>query len=308
MKDKKSLITIASILLIIFISGCISGTLNLQNLYITEEKKEEISDILTIENVETVPKPPIFSGDSFLFYFVIKNKDNIKTIKNVKVILFDPSVFKVSSEADKCSESSPCSLMPLDQKIISFNLTAPKKEEIGNVEINPKVSFRVLYTLEGSTYYDVIGINLDELAKYQQAGKSLSLTRNKVITSGPIKIDAELINAEAVISGKTGKLRFVIRNTGTGSLLNNEIGKNDLKIDFAGLEVSHDMEDVFSCSSSVCTNKEEIKLIGKESPPLLFTIKMPSNIEIWKTFTINAKINYTYEARGSKEISVIPAE
>ena len=308
MKDKKSLITIASILLIIFISGCISGTLNLQNLYITEEKKEEISDILTIENVETVPKPPIFSGDSFLFYFVIKNKDNIKTIKNVKVILFDPSVFKVSSEADKCSESSPCSLMPLDQKIISFNLTAPKKEEIGNVEINPKVSFRVLYTLEGSTYYDVIGINLDELAKYQQAGKSLSLTRNKVITSGPIKIDAELINAEAVISGKTGKLRFVIKNTGTGSLLNNEIGKNDLKIDFAGLEVSHDMEDVFSCSSSVCTNKEEIKLIGKESPPLLFTIKMPSNIEIWKTFTINAKINYTYEARGSKEISVIPAE
>jgi len=306
MKNVRSLIIVVSILLIVFISGCINSPLEIPNLYITEEKKEETSDILTIESIETLPKPPIFSGDSFLFYFIIKNKDDTKTIKNVKVILFDPSVFKVSSEADKCSEASPCSLMPLDQKIISFNLTAPKKEDIGNVEINPKISFRVLYTLEGSTYYDVIGINLDELAKYQQAGKSLSLTRNKIITSGPIKIDAELINAEAVIAGKNGRLKFVIRNTGTGSLLNNAIGKNDLKIDFAGLEVSHDMEDIFSCSSNICTNKEEIKLIGKESPPLLFTIKMPGNIEIWKTFTINARINYTYETRGYKEITVTP--
>lgn len=308
MKDAKILIILISIFSIIFVSGCIGPTLNLQNLYITEEKKEEVSDILTIESVETVPKPPIFSGDSFLFYFTIKNRDNTKTIKNVKIILFDPSVFKVGSEPDKCSETSPCSLMPLDQKIISFNLTAPKKEDIGNVEISPKISFRVLYTLEGSTYYDVIGINLDELAKYQQTGKSLSLTRNKIITAGPIKIDVELLNAEAVIAGKTGRIRFIIRNTGTGSLLNNAIGKNDLKIDFAGLDVSHDMEDIFSCSSNVCTNKEEIKLIGKESPPLLFTIKMPDNIEIWKTFTINAKINYTYEARGYKEITVTPLE
>lgn len=307
MKNTKKFIIIISILLIILVSGCIEPMINLQNLQITEQKKEETSDILSIESIETIPKPPIFTGDSFVFYFIIKNNDNIKQIKNIKVIMFDPSVFKGSLEPERCSEYYPCSLLPLDQKVISFNLTAPTKEEIGNIEINPRISFRVIYTLEGSTTYDVIGINLDELAKYQQAGKSISLTRNKIITSGPIKIDAELINAEAVISGKSGRLRFIIRNLGTGSLLNNAIGKNDLRIDFSGLEVTNEMEELFSCSSSVCTNKEEIRLIGKESPPLLFTIKMPSNIEIWKTFTINAKVNYTYDTRGYKDISVIPA-
>ncbi|MBU5678692.1 MAG: hypothetical protein KQA36_02260 [Candidatus Aenigmarchaeota archaeon] len=307
-EDKKisTMIIIFSLIFVIFFSGC--TTIQLPNLIVEEKKVEETSDILKIENIETIPKPPIFSSDSFTLYFTIRNSDSEKTIKDIKINIFDPSVFKIEKEGEKCTNATPCSLLPLDQKIIEFQLKAPEKEEIASVEITPKVSFKVSFSMEARTLYDVVVVNLEELAKYQQAGKTLEVSRNKILSSGPMKIDIELINAEAVIAGKTGKLKFVIKNSGTGYLVDNVIKKGSLTIDMSNFEVEHDMKDLFSCSGGICSNTDDIKIIGKESAPMLFTIKAPSNIELWKTFTIVTKMNYTYELRGNKDIKVIPAE
>lgn len=307
--NKKSFtkfIIIFSIIIAVFFSGC--TTIPLQNLIVEEKKVEETSDILKIENIDTMPKPPIFSGDSFTLYFTIKNLDEEKTIKDIKINLFDPSIFKIEKEGEKCTNSNPCYLLPLDQKIIEFQIRAPGKEEIAEVEITPKVSFKVSFSMEASTLYDVVVVNIEELAKYQQAGKTLEVSRNKVLTSGPIKIDIELVNAEAIIAGKSGRLKFVIKNTGSGYILENKIPKGSLTIQMESFEIEHDMEELFSCSQGKCTNKDDIKIIGKESAPMLFTIKSPSDIELWKTFKVIAKMNYTYDIRGSKDIKVIPVE
>ncbi|MEM5813199.1 MAG: hypothetical protein QXU71_02470 [Candidatus Aenigmatarchaeota archaeon] len=297
---------IISLTIVVFFSGC--TRIQLPNLIVEEKKVEETSDILKIENIETIPKPPIFSSDSFTLYFTIRNSDSEKTIKDIKINIFDPSVFKIEKEGEKCTNAMPCSLLPLDQKIIEFQLKAPEREEIASVEITPKVSFKVSFSMEARTLYDVVVVNLEELTKYQQAGKTLEVSRNKILSSGPMKIDIELLNADAVIAGKTGKLKFVIKNSGTGYLVDNVIKKGSLTIDMSNFEVEHDMKDLFSCSGGICSNTDDIKIIGKESAPMLFTIKAPSNIELWKTFTIVTKMNYTYELRGNKDIKVIPAE
>ncbi|MEM5826276.1 MAG: hypothetical protein QXM64_02710 [Candidatus Aenigmatarchaeota archaeon] len=297
---------IISLTIVVFFSGC--TRIQLPNLIVEEKKVEETSDILKIENIETIPKPPIFSSDSFTLYFTIRNSDSEKTIKDIKINIFDPSVFKIEKEGEKCTNAMPCSLLPLDQKIIEFQLKAPEREEIASVEITPKVSFKVSFSMEARTLYGVVVVNLEELTKYQQAGKTLEVSRNKILSSGPMKIDIELLNADAVIAGKTGKLKFVIKNSGTGYLVDNVIKKGSLTIDMSNFEVEHDMKDLFSCSGGICSNTDDIKIIGKESAPMLFTIKAPSNIELWKTFTIVTKMNYTYELRGNKDIKVIPAE
>lgn len=305
-EKKFSIFIILVIVIITFLSGC--TTIQLQNLIVDEKKIEKTSDILKIENIETIPKPPIFSGDPFTLYFIIKNSDEEKTIKDIKANIFDPSIFKIEKEGTRCTTSTPCSLLPLDQKIIEFQLKAPEKDEIASIEITPRVSFKVSFSMESNTIYDVVVVNLEELAKYQQAGKTLEVSRNKILSAGPMKIDVELINAEAIIAGRTGRLKFIIKNSGTGYLVDNIIPKNSLKIDMSNFEVEHDMKDLFSCSNGVCTNSDDIKIIGKESAPMIFTIKAPSNIDLWKTFTVVAKMNYTYEIRGNKDIRVIPAE
>lgn len=303
---KNSILILFSLVFVVFFSGC--TTIQLPNLVVEEKKVEEATDILKIENIETIPKPPIFSGDSFTLYFIIRNSDKEKTIKDIKISVFDPSVFKIEKEEEKCTNATPCSLLPLDQKIIEFQLRAPKKEDIASVEITPKVSFKVGFSMEATTLYDVVVINLEELTRYQEGGKTLEVSRNKIISSGPMKIDVELINSEAVIAGKRGKLKFLIKNSGSGYLVDNVIKKGSLTIDMSNFEVEHDMKDLFSCSGGVCSNIDDIKIIGKESAPMLFTIKAPTNIELWKTFTIVAKMNYSYELRGNKDIKIIPVE
>ncbi|MEM7826727.1 MAG: hypothetical protein QXQ40_00705 [Candidatus Aenigmatarchaeota archaeon] len=301
----KKNVMILILVLLVFISECTN--INLENLKVTETKKEETSDVLVIENIDTLPRPPIFAGDSFTLYFTLRNRDEQRPIENIRVTLFDPSVFKGNLNPNQCGENNPCSLLPLDQKLISFNLTAPTQEEIASVEVTPKVNFKVTYAFNGTTAYDVVIVNIDELTKYQQAGKTLDLTRNKLIGSGPIKIDVELINADAVIAGRTGRIKVVVKNDGSGNLIENKISKNGLRIDFGSLQVSHSMKNLFNCINNVCINiGDEIKIIGKESSPLLFNINAPANIELWRTLVIMAKVDYTYELRGSKGITVKP--
>ncbi len=67
---------------------------------------------------------------------------------------------------------------------------------------------------------------------------------------------------------------------------------------------------IFTCAKEndevVCRNTEPIELFRDESMPLYFRIKGVPAVAIYKTYTITAEVDYTYELRGSLELEIKP--
>jgi len=203
----------------------ISG-IEFQNVQTTEKTEKKTSDVIVIQRVETIPKPPVLPDDSVELYITLANNDEQETIKG-SVELFDYSIF-IPQDATK----KDFTLLPLAEKVIKFSLKAPSAEQIANVKVTPRVSFRVNYTFTGVTTYEIVVVNYEEIKKYQQAGKTLNLVTNKIIGSGPIKIDAELVGSDFILAERSGTLKFTVRNEGTGDLKGNKIEKNKMQITF----------------------------------------------------------------------------
>ncbi|MBI5347471.1 MAG: hypothetical protein HZB66_02580, partial [Candidatus Aenigmarchaeota archaeon] len=62
----------------------------------------------------------------------------------------------------------------------------------------------------------------------------------------------------------------------------------------------------FICDKGVCTNRGPIDLYRGSSSPLYFVVKNVPGVDVFETFTINAKIKYKYELRGSENVEVKP--
>ena len=309
------------ILLIVFlVSGCVEDfgdfgfNSDFEGVQTQENIEEETADILVIQDITTIPKSPIPPGQDFELMFTIKNLDEHKTVKNIEINLFDPSIFTVTG-SDK---ETITSLLPLGQKIITFSLKTPSAEDIANVKVTPTVSFNVKYDFTGTTTYDVVVVDMKEIEKQQKAGKKITPTINKIIGSGPIKIYPELIGTDIILAGRTGSIKFLIKNEGRGDLEENKVAPNKLTINFerlvdGGGDVT-EVPDGFDegTKSNTKSNNKEIELYQGESSPLIFKVKAPSKSELggapYKTFNIKADVNYTYELRGEMDITVEPIE
>ena len=218
------------LILLVSSSLCIDimniGGIEFQNVQTTEKTEKKTSDVIVIKRVETIPKPPVLPDDSVELYITLANNDEQETIKG-SVELFDYSIF-IPLDATK----KDFTLLPLAEKVIKFSLKAPSAEQIANVKVTPRVSFRVNYTFTGVTTYEIVVVNYEEIKKYQQAGKTLNLVTNKIIGSGPIKIDAELVGSDFILAERSGTLKFTVRNEGTGDLKGNKIEKDKMQITF----------------------------------------------------------------------------
>ena len=308
--------SILLILLIVFlVSGCVEDfgdfgfNSDFEGVQTQEKTAEETADILVIQDITTIPKSPIPPDQDFELMFTIKNLDDHKTVKNIEINLFDPSIFGESKTVNIPS------LLPLGQKIITFSLRTPSAEEIANVKVTPTVSFNVKYDFTGTTTYDVVVVDMKEIEKQQKAGKKITPTINKIIGSGPIKIYPELIGTDIILAGKTGNIKFLIKNEGRGDLEENKIAPNKLTINFerlvdGGGDVT-EVPDGFN-EGAISKNNEEIELYQGESSPLIFKVEASSGSELrgapYKTFNIKADVDYTYELRGEMEITVEPIE
>ncbi len=302
--SREILFTLLAVLLIA--SLCISPSqffsFSIEGIEHKERVEKAVNDVLALQGATTIPKPPILAGQSFELYINLANLDETRTIKNVEVEVFDPSVFKLTG-----SSSQTVDLLPLDEKVVSFTLEAPGAEEIANVRITPKISYRVLYGFEALSSYEVVVVNKEEIKRLQQAGKSVSIVSNKILGSGPVKIYMELVGTDVMISGTTATLRVILKNEGSGYLKDERIEAGKLKLVFpSGITLREWNGKMFSCSGSTCENAEPIELFMRESPALIFKIGAPSISEPYKTFKITAKASYTYELRGSTDVTIQP--
>jgi hypothetical protein len=62
-----------------------------------------------------------------------------------------------------------------------------------------------------------------------------------------------------------------------------------------------------SAGNNVFTNSlNPIELIGRQSIPFLFEVIAPADVGVYRTYTVFASVNYTYELRRTVEITVTP--
>ena len=132
-----------------------------------------------------------------------------------------------------CGTLGPCVILPGEEKLITFDLLTPTKDEIVNIKTQEKVDFRVSYNFDGSLLYTVPVVNMDEIINRQRQGERTQVQISKAHGSGPMQIDVELFGAPYILSGYSATFLFNIKNRGSWVLTDkNEIYADDFVIEF----------------------------------------------------------------------------
>ena len=223
-----------ALLLVLLCSGCVEISSifgnSIQGVNVNEKTQTERSDILLIQGVDTLPRSPLFAGQTFTLYFRIVNVDSVRTAKNVRVELIDSSIFVPVAGFSDCVLG--CEIPPMGEKQISADFTAPESDQIAFTTTSKRISFRVLYDTDSTTLYDVIVLDKNEVLRQQQAGKTLTINSNRIVGSGPVKVYPSLSGDNFIMEGTSRSIMFTIRNEGSGMLEDNVIRKNRMSITF----------------------------------------------------------------------------
>lgn len=232
---------------VMVVSGCTAMDIFQINKPVT---KVGTRDILTIENIRTISPSPVFPDELVTLEFIINNLDDTKTADGVYVDLYDPAFMTCTKagtngaclpKEDRCSATAPCSILPLGNEPITYELRSPKEEQIANIDSTAKLSFRVLYQSVGSSTMDLVVANYDEIQRAQRAGQSMAATASRSLGSGPVELQMDLMNRDYALSGKSATIKLQVVDLGShgGSIVNSVIPAGDLVIDFSQLSSSN---------------------------------------------------------------------
>jgi len=325
-------ILFVSLLVVVLASGCVDQipglNLNFGSDVITPSRSElttGTSDVVAIEDVRAWPSSLLPEQSVKLFMNIVsKDTDPLKPIRNVRIELYDASVFKnpqgqfcnqvyTSCAPDQCGSSFDCTLQASDKKQIIFDLVAPSSSDIANIITKATMSWLVRYNYESKTTFDFLMVSEQEILRLQQLGETLSIPVQTVQSAGPIKIDVATPTAFGMIS-QSGRspdvfLIFKLRNAGSGFLQENNIPVDALSVQFPQ-NIGTVTSDQFSCAGTTCTNNQKILFLRKETIPLQFRISpnaatLPTGVP-HRTFTITATVPYRYELRGSMTLEITP--
>ncbi len=265
---KGLLIAVVTLTMVLAVSGC---TFPGADVFQVNKPVTKVGtgDILAIKDVRTIPYSPILPDEDVTLEFILENLDEEKTAYDVYVDLYDPAFMKCGTclpVDGKCTYTNPCSILPLDQEQIFFNIRSPTEADIAGITSSSQVSFRVVYVGEGGTNLDLVVANYDEIERAQRTGQTITATSSKSLGSGPVELEAELLNRDYALSGKTATLKFQVVDRGSygGSIKNSKIEKGAIVIDFSSLGdinilppgASYDYNSYYSDQGNIITEEE----------------------------------------------------
>jgi len=258
MENKKIMLIPAAVILLVLISGCTGfpnlfggDVLNVQNVV----TKDKTVDVMTIKDIITIPHSPLLPNQPVMLSFLVENRDDLKSLKDVAVDMYNAPLFKNEQEEpcnlykdgasacqpyecdvtyeSCCSKGRPCDILPGEERMIRFNMFSPTNNEIVNIKTQEKLDFRVSYDFNGSLLYTVPVVNMEEIINRQRQGAKTNVQISKAHSSGPIQIDVDLFGSPYILSEYGATFLFKITNKGSGVLKGaNEIEKEHLVIEF----------------------------------------------------------------------------
>lgn len=293
---------VLGLFLILLVSGCSGMPDIFQGLLPGGDSKvnktEASPDLITIQNLRSIPTPPINSGDSFSVTFELVNQDEIKEVP-ITYELFDYGL---------CTPPTPVpsggvTIAPLGTEWTEWTFTAPSNSLISGLTTKCPIRFKVSYDWTAASQIDADVISEVRYNEMQRTGQIPSYTPSLSVGRGPIKVYFSFGATLPIRTGSTLPIFISVEDKGTGLLGNIPDGK--LTLNFGGLE-SVDCGSRFTpCGGGSCTNAGAIPMIRKKSPQLRCTAKAPG-VNIEKTFYITASLGYSYDLIGEVSVEVKP--
>ena len=338
--NRHYILILLAILAVVFISGCTglpsdifgSSILSIQQNVVQENPR----DVLVIKNAQLIPSSPLLPDQDTTLTLILENKDNTKTADNVIVDLYNAPSFKnslgggscntIGCLPSECSKNDPCrtvgshpSILPGEQRQITFKLKSPSESDIAGIKTETSLDYKAEYDFQSALVYTVPVVNLDEIIKRQRANEKTTLEFSKSHSSGPLKIDVEMIGAPYILSGQNAVVSFKINNIGGGTVKDSKIerwaaGPNPSAVD-RGLVIMLPNEfsvvekpENFECAANRCYNTRPIDIFRDQTmTSMRFTISPPSLLDVpLKSYTITAFVGYVYEMRDSIKVTVNP--
>lgn len=285
---------------VVFVSGCSIPGLDFGGGQL--QSKYE-NDIVIIKDQSVFPQS-VKANQQITLVTYVQNLGERQEIP-VTVSLYDTcGVFNQIGGAEQKAK-----LLPREVKEIKWRLV-PDSTKVRVPIPSCKLKVSVSYEYKTSSQTEVYFINSQEAQRQQEEGKFVSKTSVPQKAEGPIVAyiipDSNVrqpISTDSTAEG-SGEQYFpaslYVENKGSGFLSGKlTIGNLDIKYD--GLKPA---------SGDGCLlNKaeEEIKLIGKKSPPKPCNLKIPAvQKEATKRISVDFKNDYTYEFRKETSVTIEP--
>ena len=295
---------VLGLFLILLVSGCsgmpdiFSGLLPGGDSKVN--KSEASPDLISIQNLRSIPTPPINSGDSFSVTFELVNQDEIKEVP-ITYELFDYGL--CTPPTSDTNITTPLSISPLGTEWKEWTFTAPSNSLIAGLTTKCPIRFKVSYDWNATSQIDADVISVDRYNEMQRTGQIPSYTPSLSVGRGPIKVYFSFGASLPIRTGSTLPIFILVEDKGTGLLGNIPDGKLTLK--FGGLSDVDCGSRFTSCGAGSCTNNGTIPMIRKKSPQLRCTAKAPT-VTIEKTYYITASLDYSYDLIGEVSVEVKP--
>lgn len=295
---------VLGIFLILLVSGCsgmpdiFSGLLPGGNSKVNTT--EASPDLIVIQNLKSIPSPPINSKDTFSVTFEIVNQEEVEQVP-ITYELFDYGLCTPPTSDTKIT--TPINIAPLGTEFKEWVFTAPSNDQIAGLPTKCPIRFKINYVWEAKSQIDADVISRDRYDQLQRTGQFPSFTPSLSVGRGPIKIYLSFGTTLPMRTDSTLPIFITVEDKGYGLLGNIPTGA--LTLNFGGLSNVDCGERFTSCGGGSCSNAAIIPMISKKSPELRCTAKAPS-VNIEKTFYITASLSYSYDLVGEVDVEVKP--
>jgi len=292
---------ILTLVLITFISGCTIPDVLKQVMpgFEEQEVKELPPDIITIQNLNVIPTPPINAEDQFSVSFIVKNQDDINDVDNVEYNLFDTGLCNLTADSTNRNQGSLNTLVPLQEEFIEWDLKAPTNDQIAQISTRCPIRFKIDYDFISRSQIDVVVIDEERLKELQRSGEGATFTPTLTVGRGPVKIYLSFGASLPLKEGNTLPLYLMVEDKGNG--LFGQIEEGTLTIEATGFSVVEGNKNFKNL-----VNNATIPLIRKKTPQMRFVLKPTGDIAVEKTFYITASLNYRYSLSGETEVAIKP--
>jgi hypothetical protein len=276
-------------------------------------------DIMVVQNTNTIPTPPVNTGDQLTVSFEIKNQDDTNEISSANIQLFDyglcsPQESLFTPEGwDQITGTysySFNSFAPGQTEFIEWTFKAPTNDQTGSLGTTCPIRFKTSYNFSAVSQINVEVITSDRLKDLQRSGETPTFTPDQTIGRGPIKISFDFGAALPIRASSILPVFITVEDKGEGLLG-----------DIPSRKLMFSVPDTFNVSSCdkfeqvslvnktrTYTNKQSIPMIKKKSPQLRcsFTVPNDAQVVVEKTYYLSANMSYTYSLTNEVDVEIKP--
>ena len=202
---------ISILILVLLISGC-AGFPNIFGQ--DKDVKEASEDVVTVENVNVLPVPPITAGDQFSVSFQVTNMDEDQNV-DATYELLDAGLCKDPVTGEKEGDFGG-SLVPGQVEFVEWTFDTPESQDIAYIKTICPVRFRVTYRFNAQSEIEVNVISDARYRQLQQSGTFETFTPTLTMDRGPIKIDIELGATMPLKAGSLLPVYLTVYDKGQG--------------------------------------------------------------------------------------------